>query len=139
MTKLSKLQLALCLKEKECPENFPGNHPQSCICHGTDKVPLLEGVREKCPNTVVAPPRGWHHPVNKGVATFEAWVCGENCPKCRGRGWMPSQDPLKYAEVLFRLWEHDVRRDQELLEIGFGVFKGNLLSNIAKALGVKDA
>ena len=130
---IAKLQLALCLAKKECPNHNPQSEAQDdymggqCrTCHGTTKVPLLEGVREKCRSCDGKGKRVWKFNPK------------DVCPNCQGRAWVPNTDPFKYAIALYHLWEHDVRHDQELLEIGFGVFKGELvlLSNIAKALGV---
>ncbi|MBU0846878.1 hypothetical protein KKH23_06770 [Patescibacteria group bacterium] len=155
---LARLQLALCLAEKECPEcegdcliTSQDTPFKICDeCNTTGKVPLLEGVREKCPHihyggfgeTDSCAGCGvlWKAKYYKETNTYSGPnpEHGKGC-ECQGRGWVPPTDLFKYAKALYQIWEHDVRYDQELLEIGFGVFKGELalLSNIAKALGVK--
>ena len=85
---VAEYQLALCELMKECPYRPPGygellgyNHMNCLTCHGTLEVPLLEGVREKCP--------GIHIKAIEGVDYFY-------CDDCEGRGWVASQDPWKW-------------------------------------------
>lgn len=93
---LARIQLALCLKEKECPACRPGGIADKSYGHfdldhsSPGKVPLLEGVREKCPKC-----KGLKdYPLIPG--TYAA------CPTCNRRGWVPSTDPWKWFEAVMR-------------------------------------
>ena len=90
-----KLQLALCLAKGPCPSCGFYSNPHviaKCqTCHGTGKVPLLEGVREKCPSTHT---EHWNG---------DKWQL-QDCDRCQGRGWVPSQELENYFEALRPLY-----------------------------------
>ena len=125
---VAEYQLALASLEKECPEchgecshtetEADGGEFGSChdievaceACHGSGKVSLLNGVREKCPcidlyadtkshwedlggcDRCYFTTRGGDHP---GHAA--------DCRTCQGRGWVPTTDPWKWFEVMARM------------------------------------
>ena len=90
-------------------------------------VPFLEGVREKCPDW-----QEWHN----ASGHWETWH--KDCLKCQGRGWIPRQGVVPYAQALYQLWEHDIRHYDDFEDVGWAIFKSELavLKTIAKALGV---
>ena len=131
INKIARLQLALCLADGPCPNigylDKTGKHQGDCRCLGSGRVPLLEGVREKCDCD--------YHIGRGGI-----WVSNAGCPKCRGLGWGPSTDLWAYIRGINDLptniigineWEnilcHELPRSKlEFYEV------------TAKALGVKE-
>lgn len=136
---IAKLQLALCLAVGPCPEvtrgiefagpEFLGSHPLSCICGGSSKLPLLEGVREEC--SVCLKWNDWERQHVKPP-----------CPSCQGRGWVPSGNTFKYLEAYRELLAASKPSEYQLDDkvLAFTLY-GELvtLEVLAKALGVKDS
>ncbi len=136
---IARIQLALCLMEKECPK-CQGELIESAEyamarrngilcpdCHGTGSVPLLEGVREKCDCD--------YHIGRGGI-----WVSNDGCPKCRGLGWGPSTDLWAYIRGIDDLptniigineWENILCHELPRGKLEF-------YEATAKALGVKE-
>src|SRR3990170_7589165 len=90
MPDVEALKRKLALAERECPENFPGNHPQSCVCHGTDIAPLLDGVRVKCPCLESVELQCYFCSYNP--TTGDLYHNSADCSVCQGRGWVPGED-----------------------------------------------
>ena len=131
-SEIETLRLRLCLAVGPCPEvtrgiefagpEFLNSHPLSCICGGTGKVPLLEGVREKCRAII-----GGHE---------------VNCEVCQGRGWVPTTDLWKWFEAGQKCFAQESMAKQWLdwQEMKRKVHKGALVffQAFAKHLGVKE-
>lgn len=125
MDKVEEYQLALCLAGTKVVNSA-----------GEERfVPLLEGVRAKCPLC-----RG---------ATIISCDCvfdsiphdRDNCPDCQGRGWIPSTDPWKWFGA-FAKWRLTITERQiPTLEVLASILNGELAfyQALAKALGVKEA
>ena len=67
------------VEEKAYP---PGQAVTTCSrCHGTGRIPLLEGVREPC----------------GGV---DSYGCdGDNCTACHGLDWIPTEDAWRWLWI----------------------------------------
>ncbi len=140
-------QLALCLLEKECPnwrhnpgKGLPRTDDICPDCRETGRVPLLEGVREKCPSCLGAREH------------LRDDMCLYLCELCQGRGWIPSTDPLRYVEAVLsdKEWKHltfwvDKQKKRFVCYLEGGheeeanTLELSVLKALAQALGVKDA
>ncbi len=136
---IARIQLALCLKEKECPECLGYRDPEATrecnVCLGSGKVPLLEGVREKCPTCLghlywVELPDGGRH----------------LCVDCGRRGWVPSTDPFKYGKAFSVVGLYLLRAEKDAVAAQVMVGEKDyyelmleiLQEALTKALGVKE-
>lgn len=95
-TTLTTTQLMwLCaLYGRECPACH-GTIINCHHCNGTGRVPLLEGVREPCPNAALWPGRhdGMTHDYAWGKGTL---VNEPVCTRCHSLGWTPTEDVWKW-------------------------------------------
>ena len=139
MSKITDLQLALCLVGKECPGckgsglvgKIADDREACCACHGSGKVSLLNGVRMPCPRC-----HGPHHYDQEG------------CDICGHRGWVPTTDPLAYLQHSWQITmeseddgmlkifvRHDALHWGEVKEKNFEL---GLLKALTKALEAKE-
>ena len=149
--KVARIQLALCLKEKACPDELHTMHTDAgpfsdaldaatCPkCHGTGKVPLLdpELVREKCdrcfgegcyPDFFPAPDGKYDPEGTKKIP----------CESCNHRGWGPTKKLVNYTKAVGDLDWQDREGLFKYENIAYSIFNGELavLEALAKALGV---
>ena len=89
-------------------------------------VPLLEGVREKCPTCA-----SWND--------WERDHVKPPCPLCQGRSWVPSRAFRKYGQAFKVLpWFSMGLMYGQIQRVAFSIFKDELesYSALAEVLGV---
>lgn len=158
--KVQALILQLALMEKECPKcGGSGTNPpvdrglldydQCPVCHGSGKVPLLEGVREKCPRcdglkTTLA--CGYsekgdsdYHTREHGGGKAETRIL---CLSCRGRGFVSVTNLWKWFEAVYLLWAKGVITAEQFRNIRESAFfyqpQFAFYGALAKDLGIKN-
>ena len=104
-------------------------------------VPLLEGVREKCPCLAITHDDGINHWYDQGGCK-SCWIAGRgpgkhelDCASCQGRGWIPTTKPWPYLAEAQRILPPN---SGVIRNIMWATLEGELsvYQVLAKALGV---